>query len=231
MIIAVLMAGGKGERLGSDVEKPLFKFKGKSLIEYVIDNLKNSKYIEKIVVATSPHTIKTKKFLAKNSFNKGNRNNNNFNEEKMGFNIYNEYYNYIETPGHGYLEDLSFLLSNFEKKSNNDLLIFINTDLPFVSSKIIDNVLNEYFKNDIPAMSVLVPITIFEKYGIKPSYDFEGFVPSGLNILISQNKVQIEEKLIIPKIELALNINSLEDVKIANYLFDNNLIKDIINKG
>lgn len=187
--------------------------------------MKNSKYIEKIVVATSPHTLETNHFLAKKpSFNNGN-NYNNVDEEFVGFNIYNDdYYNFLETPGYGYLEDLSFLLSGFEKKSKEDVLLFINADLPFVSSTIIDNVLKEYFKNDAPAMSVLVPITVFEKYGIEPSYVFDDLVPSGVNILISQNKVQVEEKLIIPKIELALNINSIDDVKLANYLFDNNII-------
>jgi len=227
MIIAVLMAGGKGKRLNSDVEKPLFKLKDKPLIEYVLKNLKNSKYIEKIVVATSPHTLETNYFLAKkSSFNNANKYNN-VDEELDGFNIYNSFYNFLKTPGQGYLEDLSFLLSKFEKKSKKDILFFINTDLPFVSTSIIDNVLEEYFKNDAPAMSVLVPLTIFENYGIEPSYVFNDLVPSGVNILISQNKVQEEEKLIIPKIELALNINSIDDVKVSNYLFDNNLIKDI----
>lgn len=227
MIIAVLMAGGKGKRLNSDVEKPLFKFKDKPLIEYVLKNLKDSKYIEKIVVATSPHTHETNHFLAKkSSFNNGNNgiHHNNLDEELTGFNIYNDYYNFLETPGYGYLEDLSFLLSGFEKKSKKDILLFINADLPFVSSTIIDNILEEYFKNDDPAMSVLVPVTVFEKYGIEPSYVFDDLAPSGVNILISQNKVQVEEKLIIPKIELALNINSIDDVKLVNYLFDNNII-------
>jgi len=237
MIIAVLMAGGKGKRLSSNVEKPLFEFKNKPLIEYVLKNLKNSKYIEKIVVATSPHTSETNYFLAKkSSFNNGNKANqynnqyNNINEKHVGFSIYNDYYNFLETPGQGYLEDLSFLLSGFEKKSKKDILLFINADLPFVSSAIIDSILEEYFKNDTPAMSVLVPVTIFEKYDIEPSYVFNDLVPSGVNILISQNKVQEEEKLIIPKIELALNINSIDDVKLSNYLFDNNLIKDTDNK-
>ncbi|MBZ9570302.1 NTP transferase domain-containing protein [Methanobrevibacter sp. TMH8] len=234
MIIAVLMAGGKGKRLNTDIEKPLFKFKDKSLIEYVLKNLKDSKYIEKIVVATSPHTMETNDFLAKNpSFNNANQhnnNNNNIDEEIDGFNIYNDYYNFLETPGYGYLEDLSFLLSGFEKKSKKDVLLFINADLPFVSSEIIDNVLEEYFKNDNPAMSVLVPLSICNEYGIEPSCVFEDLVPSGLNILISQNKVQKEDKLIIPKIELALNINTNEDVKVANYLFDNNLINDYFSQ-
>ena len=226
------MAGGKGERLNTNVEKPLFKFKDKPLIEYVLKNLTNSKYIEKVLVATSPNTIETNKFLAKKSFNNVNKDTNFKNSSggftsgfSSGFNIYNDYFNYIKTPGHGYLEDLSFLLSNFEKNSDKDILLFINVDLPFVSSEIIDFVIEDYLKNDSPAMSVLVPLKIFDDYGIKPSYIFENLVPSGVNILISQNKVQTEEKLVVPKLELALNINTMEDIKLANYLWEHKLIR------
>jgi adenosylcobinamide-phosphate guanylyltransferase len=68
-------------------------------------------------------------------------------------------------------------------------------------------------------MSVQVPITIFNEYGIKPSYVLNDLVPSGLNILTSQNIEQIEEKLIIPKLELALNINTLDDIDLAKKIF------------
>ena len=213
MIIAILMAGGKGTRLKSSTEKPLFKFKSKPLIEYVLSNLSKSKYIEKIVVATSPHTPETTEFIAKKI--KNNQDNLN-NLTKSNNKIIEEY---IETPGKGYIEDLSFLLDKFEKSSKNDILVMINTDLPFVSSDIIDDVLENYFKSEKIAMSVQVPIAIFNKYGIKPSYVFDDFVPSGLNILISQNIEQIEEKLIVSKAELALNINTHDDIRLANEIF------------
>ena len=48
MIYAVIMSGGKGTRLKADVEKPLFKLRGKPLIDYVIKNLSDSKFIDKI---------------------------------------------------------------------------------------------------------------------------------------------------------------------------------------
>ena len=213
MIIAILMAGGKGTRLKSSTEKPLFKFKSKPLIEYVLSNLSKSKYIEKIVVATSPHTPETTECIAKKI--KNNQSNLN-NLTKSNNKIIEEY---IETPGKGYIEDLSFLLDKFEKSSKNDILVMINTDLPFVSSDIIDDVLENYFKSEKIAMSVQVPIAIFNKYGIKPSYVFDDFVPSGLNILISQNIEQIEEKFIVSKAELALNINTHDDIRLANEIF------------
>ncbi|RBQ22373.1 Adenosylcobinamide-phosphate guanylyltransferase [Candidatus Methanobinarius endosymbioticus] len=266
MIIAVLMAGGKGKRMDSDIEKPLFNLFNKPLIDHVLENLKKSNYIESIVVAVSPHTTETKKYLNKKSFNElkmkniihvnddidsiknisnkktsedisenysenisnnidNNSNNTNYyyyySKDDINNKIFNSFNNYIETPGEGYLNDLAFLLSYFEEIAKENILLFINTDLPFVFSKIIDHVLEKYMKTDKEAMSVLVPESVFEKHGITPSYSFEGNVPSGLNILISKNKVQDEEKIIISQIELALNINTIDDVEIANCLFKN----------
>lgn len=206
MIIAVVMAGGKGKRMKTILEKPLLKFKSKPLICHVLNNLNNSKYIEKIVIAVSPHTPKTKEFLIKKNSN-------------SDFYKKNTSYEIIETPGNGYLKDLSFLLSKFENDSKNNVLVIINSDLPFIFSDIIDYVIESYFKSEKQAMSISVSISIFNKFNINPSFVFKDKVPSGLNILISQNIVQSEEELIIPKIELALNINTLEDLEIANKIF------------
>ncbi|KZX17257.1 bifunctional protein GlmU [Methanobrevibacter cuticularis] len=204
MITAVLMAGGQGKRMKSDLEKPLLRLKSKPLIDHVLGNLKDSKYIENIVVATSPHTPKTKKYVDQIILNPQKENR----------------IECIETSGDGYLEDLSFLLSKFEKRSNTDILLFVNSDLPFVSSDILDSIIEKYLNNDNPALSVLVPIAIFKEYGIEPSYIFEDLVPSGVNILISQNIIQNESKLIIPKVELALNINTVDDLNLAIKLYD-----------
>ena len=56
------MAGGRGTRLNSKVEKPLYDLNGKPLIEYVLDNFRASG-VDKIIVALSPHTPITKRFL------------------------------------------------------------------------------------------------------------------------------------------------------------------------
>ena len=63
MIYAILMAGGMGTRLKVPVEKPLFKLHDKPLIRYVIDNLKSSRLIDEIVIAVSPHTPETTRYL------------------------------------------------------------------------------------------------------------------------------------------------------------------------
>lgn len=192
MVTALIMAGGKGTRMELDVEKPLVEINGKPMIQYVIDALENADNVDDIVVATSENTPETETFLKE-------------------INIKT-----IKTPGKGYVQDLSFIISNFKL---DDILLTITADLPLVKSDIIDYVLDEYEKSKEPAMSVLVPLHVFEKYSIKPTMTFENLVPSGLNILKSINKTQDEKVLIIGRIELALNINTYEDIKLLKKLW------------
>jgi adenosylcobinamide-phosphate guanylyltransferase len=191
MVTALIMAGGKGTRMKLDVEKPLVEVNGKPLVQYVVDALKNTDKISNILVATSKNTPRTESFL-----------------KEQGIDT-------IETPGDGYVQDLGFIISNFEL---DDILLTITADLPLVNSDIISHVLEEYEKSDKPAMSVLVPIHVFEEYGIKPTMRFENLIPSGLNVLRSINKAQDEKVLIIERIELALNINTYEDIKLLKNL-------------
>ena len=198
MIYAVLMAGGRGTRLEVPCEKPLFKLRDKPLIKYVIDNLKESKLIDKIVIAVSHHTRETTLYL----------------------NSLDEEFQILDTSGDDYLTDLSYILDYFEKKSSEDTLLFINADLPFISTETIDYVLDYYSRSLKDALSTLVPVEIFKDLGLNYSYEFNGYVPSGLNVLRSVNIVQEEDQLIIPKRELALNINTLLDSKVAEKLYN-----------
>ena len=192
------MAGGRGTRLKVPCEKPLFKLHDKPLIKYVIDNVNQSKFIDKLFIAVSPNTPETTKYL---------------NSADGDFKILN-------TSGEDYLTDLSYILDYFEKKSKDDVLLFINADLPFISTQTIDYVLDYYLNSDKDALSTLVPVEIFEKLGLDYSYEFNGYVPSGLNVLRSVNIVQDEGQLVIPKDELALNINTIPDSKVAEKLYD-----------
>lgn len=198
MIYAILMAGGRGTRLKVPCEKPLFKLHDKPLIKFVLDNLKSSKLIDKIVIAVSPHTRETTDYLK---------------SLEDDFQI-------LDTSGKDYLTDLSYILDYFEKYSKDDTLLFINADLPFISSETIDYVLDCYFKSDKDALSVVVPVEIFNDLGLKYSYEFDGNVPSGLNVLRSENIIQDEDQLVLPKVELALNINTIPDSKVAERLYN-----------
>ncbi|WP_407391223.1 NTP transferase domain-containing protein [Methanobrevibacter sp.] len=198
MIYAILMAGGMGTRLKVPEEKPLFKLHDKPLIKFVIDNLTASKLIDEIIIAVSPHTRETTQYLRTLDSN----------------------FKILDTSGKDYLTDLSYILDYFEKKSKDDTLLFINADLPFISTETVDYVLDYYSKSSKDALSILVPVKIFENLGLEYSYEFDGNVPSGLNVLRSENIVQEEEQLVIPKVELALNINTIPDSKVAEKLYN-----------
>ncbi|MGZ7208699.1 MAG: NTP transferase domain-containing protein [Methanobacterium sp.] len=191
MVTALIMAGGKGVRMEANAEKPLLKINGKPMIQYIIDALENSKKIDEIIVATSKNTPETTEYL-----------------KSLGIKT-------IITSGEDYINDLGMILSKY---SESDVLLTITADLPLITGEIIDYVISVYEKSPKSAMSVMVPVNIYEKYGLKPTSTIDNVVPSGLNILIGINKTQNEEVLIIEKIELALNINTCEDIKFLKKL-------------
>lgn len=195
MNIALVMAGGRGSRMNSDQEKPLMMVNGKPLIEHVLHALRDSSLVDKIIVATSCHTPETGAHV-----------------ENLGFEV-------LKTPGNGYVEDLSFILSQDDFK--DEVLLTLTSDLPLITARIIDQVLGEYHKSSTPAMSVMVPVEIFREHGLKPSLVLQNVVPSGLNILRGKNTEQDEEVLVLDKIELALNINSPEDIICLKKLWGN----------
>ena len=197
MIYAIVMAGGRGTRLKVDVEKTLFKLHGKPLIKYVLDNISSSKLVEDVVIAVSPHTQETTKYLKSLNGN----------------------FQILNTSGIDYLNDLSYILTLFESKSKKDTLLFINADLPFVSGETIDFILTNYLESSKDSLSAQVPVEIFKKLDLKYSYEFNGVVPSGVNVLRSVNEIQDEDQLILPKIELALNINTLKDSIVAEKFY------------
>lgn len=197
MIYAIVMAGGRGTRLRVNVEKPLFKLHAKPLIKYVLDNISSSKLVEDVVIAVSPHTQETTKYLKSLNGN----------------------FQILNTSGIDYLNDLSYILTLFESKSKKDTLLFINADLPFVSGETIDFILTNYLESSKDSLSAQVPVEIFKKLDLKYSYEFNGAVPSGVNVLRSVNEIQDEDQLILPKIELALNINTLKDSIVAEKFY------------
>ena len=207
MIIALVMAGGKGLRLKSDIEKPLYPLNDKPLMSYVLDNIKESGLIEKTVVAVSPNAPNTKEFLI-NDLHFSSFDSSFYDSDK------NDYY--LDTLGKGFVEDLSKILEVFESRSKDDILIFINADLPLVGADILDEILDYYLSQDKPALSVSVPVEIFDEYGVNYSYEFNGNVPSGINILRSENVVQDEQILIISRHELIFNVNTIETAILTN---------------
>ena len=205
MVTALIMAGGKGTRMKMGGEKPLLQIHGKPMIQYVYDSLHASREVNDLIMITSPHTPLTTDFVL-----------------KQGFNV-------IKTPGNGYVEDLSFLIKTLRDENiGSDILLTITADLPLITEEIIDKVIIEYKNCGKPAMCVAVPLEFFQQYNLKPHLVMGDMVPSGLNILRRNNNQQDEEVLELRKFELALNINSPEDLISLEKYFEFKAFKQTI---
>ncbi|WJI09772.1 GTP--adenosylcobinamide-phosphate guanylyltransferase [Methanobacterium sp. CWC-01] len=186
MVIAVIMAGGKGTRMRSNQEKPLLEVLGQPLIQNVVDAIFSSEYVETVMVATSIHTPQTARWVK----NKGLAS--------------------IDTPGRGYVEDMAYILSRPDL--HDKIILTVTADLPLLTGEVVDEVIQYYLQCQKPALSVMVPVEIFYKHCLQPSMVWENLVPSGLNILRGKDTEQDEELLVLGKLEVALNINSPEDI-------------------
>ncbi len=191
MTTALIMAGGEGTRMDLDYEKPMIEVNNKPMIRYVIDALIKSKYIDNILVAVSQNTQSTKEYI-----------------QDLPVTA-------INTSANGYLEDLSEILSNRKYLKEDEEVLTIVADLPFIDASQIDDVLENYYERGKPAMCVSVPEELFQKYNITPTLVFEGVVPSGVNLVLANNKEQEQSIYISNNVELAFNINTLDDLKLS----------------
>lgn len=191
MTTALIMAGGKGTRMDLDCEKPMVEVNNKPMINYVVDALLESRYVDKILVAVSDNTPLTAKFM-------------------KNFPV-----TVVPTSGKGYIEDLSEVLSNRDYVKKDEVIMTIVADLPLVTAEQLDDVFKHYFERNKPAMCVSVPESLFIEHGIKPTLVFEGLVPTGVNLLLANNDEQDQTIYQSQNIELAFNINTLNDLNLS----------------
>jgi adenosylcobinamide-phosphate guanylyltransferase len=192
---AVVMAGGKGKRLGI-VEKPLTLIQDRPMISYVLEALLGSKNIGRIFVATSSRVEKTEMWLL--DFEKNNR-----------------FVRIIRTKGNGFVNDMA---SAVEEAGITGSVLITMADLPLITSALIDRIINKYQDVNIPALSVHMDLDAFTRFGLRPDTVFHkngGYiVPCGINIL-DAGRIREEQEdynLILDDEELALNVNTEEDL-------------------
>lgn len=212
------MCGGKGNRLNANsiakIEKPLLELKNKSLIEYMIEAIQNSKKNFKIYAAVSNNTVKTKEFLRSRYFND---------------------VTLVETTGKGFSIDYLNVLRFFKGKENkekngtqdfvNNKILFLPADLPLISSKTIDEITD--LKQIYPSITIVVDKKIFIQNNFVPSsfvteiskidHCFTGISLLDFHTVAGlENVDQIREgPMIMNNLELVYNINTIGDLKRA----------------
>jgi adenosylcobinamide-phosphate guanylyltransferase len=196
-VTALLMAGGKGLRLKASEEKPLIEVGDKFMIQRVIEALKGTSKVNDIIVTVTKYTPKTATFA-----------------RKMSMKV-------LQTPGEGFCSDIKYAI----KALNLGIVLVVCADLPLISSDIIDMIISHYEQCKKPALTVMAPLEIYMKLGLSISYIFNingrRLVPVGINVIDGKmvNEGELEEEvLIIHDIRAVVNINILNDLKIAEHI-------------
>jgi adenosylcobinamide-phosphate guanylyltransferase len=196
-VTALVMAGGKATRLHSNMEKPLHQIDGVPMIQMVLEATTKSKNVDRILVAVSSRNTQTAKKA-----------------RELRTEI-------IETLGAGYEDDMKFAIKQLQL---HDVLV-VSADLPFLTAAMVDKAIETYRTRRKPALSVMCPLSVYQKMGIQPSYVFEvdgkQLVPIGLNI-VDGTKIDepvLEETVLTTESEeLAVNVNTAQELKVANQI-------------
>jgi len=197
-VVALVMAGGKGKRMGISQEKPLVKVCGRPVIEYVLEALKNAKKVDSIIVAISGCTPETAKHM-----------------EKC-------YVKIVETPGKNYVSDLGYAAQSLKL----GVFLAIAADLPLIKGEILDDIIERYERCGKPALTVAVPLETKTRLGMSAEYSFKmdeaDVVPVGINVIDGHKRYGDEwldqEIYLANQEELAVNINTPQELQIAESL-------------
>jgi adenosylcobinamide-phosphate guanylyltransferase len=193
---ALIMAGGKGKRVGLPVEKPLLPFLGKPLVDWVAEAVANAVKVSEFYVVTSTNTPETEKHCI-----------------SKGWKV-------LRTDAKGYHNDLKHAVL---MASLIGPVLTIPADLPAVTGKFLDKVVDQFEYCGKDFYAVFVPISTREGLGLSvdstDEYKSRWYAVSGVNI-VNGAKIQGEGKietsaLVTKEVEVLLNINTLKDLEIA----------------
>lgn len=220
------MCGGRGTRLESEREKPLFRIDGEPMVDRVRRALAASD-VDRPFAAVSPNAPETRDHL-----------------EDTGWEI-------VETAGAGYVSDLGDALAD-DRLSRP--VLTVAADLPLLSGPVVDRVLDRYRTdrrtrnyltrnqrvngmerdpanghpgragddesgaNDVPSMTVCVPVALKRRLGASVDATLAPadahLAPTGVNVV---GTADTEREMIRTSYDdrLAINVNRLEDARLA----------------
>ncbi|MBU4138655.1 MAG: nucleotidyltransferase, partial [Euryarchaeota archaeon] len=124
----------------------------------------------------------------------------------------------ITTKGDGFVNDMA---SAVEEAGIIGGVLIIMADLPLITPALIDRTIEKYREVNTPALSVHMKLEVCTRLGLRPDTVFHkngGFiVPCGINILDAGGirEEQEDYNLILDDEELALNVNTLDDLAVC----------------
>jgi adenosylcobinamide-phosphate guanylyltransferase len=195
------MAGGIGTRMNFNEEKPMLGISNRPMIGYVLDALKNSNCFYKIVGLVSKNTPRSAVFLATNKVQ------------------------VALSSGTDYVKDLNHALQLLKPYK----VFIISSDLPLINSETIKDIVNSFAECRKPCLTVLVSKALVDKVGARTDYYFEhngkNVCHAGVSIIDSSRILGYEkideELLVMDKPQLALNVNTMHELRLAEKMLTN----------
>lgn len=201
-MIAAIMCGGKGSRMnqGLSFEKPMLFFRGKPMIEHVLDTLVSSRKFSSIVGITSHHTTATSKYLRS------------LNHCVNGLHL-------IETSGFDYSTDLGQVIELLKPSE----IIVVPSDLPILKAETINEILTSW-NHDASFVSIIIEKNFIQSMGLTPSIIISiekvEYCYSGIT-MIDTSRILLgveanESYIVMNRADIAFNINTMEDLNATN---------------
>lgn len=197
---ALVMAGGLGTRMCSNTtEKPMLTVGGEYTVMHVIDALKKSKYVSRILVSVSSNTKNTESML-----------------KEKGIET-------IRTSGLNYMEDMHDAFRILD----SDFVLSCPSDLPLIKTSTVDEFVSRFIP-EMESSIAIVDTKVVSDAGVEPSFTIEIdgklWVLSGL--CISDRKKTLDGKYLKENyfendfLDLAVNVNTKSELTIARKLFE-----------
>jgi adenosylcobinamide-phosphate guanylyltransferase len=197
-VTALIMAGGQATRMITTTEKPLLEIGGRPMIEHVAAALRQSRTVDRIVVAVSRNTPGTA-----------------LKANELSMEV-------LQTPGEGYIFDMRYAI----RKLGLSHVLTVAADIPFITSEIVDRAVEKYRSSGKPSLAVMAPVDVYKNLGSEPEYVFEidgrKLVPIGLNIIDGRmiDKPELDQAVLVTSSEeLATNVNTPEELEAARERF------------
>jgi adenosylcobinamide-phosphate guanylyltransferase len=193
---ALVMAGGKGSRMGLPTEKPLLPFLGKPLIDWVAEAILQSEKISEFCIITSVNTPNTERHCIEMCWKN------------------------VRTDAKGYHDDLKQAIS---KLGWFGPVLTMPSDVPAITGQVLDKIVSAFEISGKDFLAVFLPIKARQDLGLSISSidEYKGvwYAVSGINIIDGRKilgKGKIETAAIITEeTEVLLNVNTTKDLEIA----------------
>jgi adenosylcobinamide-phosphate guanylyltransferase len=166
---ALVMCGGRGTRLDTEVEKPLHEIAGEPMLDRVRHALRRATHVDTVHLVTSPHAPRTARHVAETAHR----------EETV-----------IQAPGEGYVADLGRALG--DPRVDAPLLTVV-ADLPLLTADAVDTVCKHYDAlgpkpgGAPPSLTVCVPTALKRALGVSAdttrAHGGREVAPTGLNVV------------------------------------------------